>query len=656
MRNKSTLAFLLGIGLSLAAAAHGNASEYADTPTEPADAVRIPRTLTLLQDTPYYVIPNALVNKAEGAFSPQTVEVIEAETRWAEVPNWWKLRTTFGDKWIKTDPGKIDVPPPPTITLMENTPIYAKANAQTEPSAVSSPQQVEVVGAEKQWFYSPKHDENELKWLKIRTSWLGDQWIRLPLKQIGSYYSHAKKKYYGFAEFSNVPLWNHAATSSPSPQQIQYQLFTETGEFQSPLGSFYQVETPEGTRWTRYPGEFITEASETITRRQPAPLYPSPSPYSGKPHIAVPQTLTVFEKIEANPVRDWEGTWYHVWANEGEGWFNPKYAGPEDAKPDNTEIDLQSDKTWLYQYPDSSQLLNYGVLGPQKIRASAAWTTPNGTRWFQIPTFLGNAWINLNPTHDRLQLPGREQDMQISGEISRKGAIYKTDNTLTFGDAKVGYERDRELFFHSGVVAKMYQYTVTGPDRENGWTFAHPSGYSFRIKAGEKKAVISWKGAPRRSVILSAAPVASADKEAPNLRIDVMRALLGASTEVTPNHSEVLLHSAEYTLGAFNPPTEVKGDLLHLSALCYDARRPQPNEVGNRLKIYVYDRSSDTLSDSFASAAVASEEMLFYLSMDQALYDLSLKKPLQPGVNRLTAVFKVGERIIFEQDFDVTAR
>ncbi|WP_235206617.1 hypothetical protein [Paenibacillus tyrfis] len=70
MRNKSTLAFLLGIGLSLAAAVHGNASEYADTPTEPADAVRIPRTLTLLQDTPYYVIPNALVNKAEGAFSP----------------------------------------------------------------------------------------------------------------------------------------------------------------------------------------------------------------------------------------------------------------------------------------------------------------------------------------------------------------------------------------------------------------------------------------------------------------------------------------------------------------------------------------------------------------------------------------------------------
>ncbi|PUA36698.1 hypothetical protein C8Z91_25325 [Paenibacillus elgii] len=656
MRNKSTLAFLLGIGLSLAAAVHGYASEYADTPTEPADAVRIPRTLSLLQDTPYYVIPNALVNKAEGAFSPQTVEVIEAETRWAEMPNWWKIRTTFGDRWIKTEPGNIDVPPPSKITLMENTPIYAKSGTQLQPSAVLSPQQVEVVGAEKQWFYSPKHDENELKWLKIRTSWLGDQWIRLPLKQIGSYYSHTKKKYYGTAEFSSVPLWNHSVDSSASRRQIRDQIFTETGEFQTPLGSFYQVETPDGTSWTHYPGEFVAEANETITRRQSAPLYPSPSPYSGKPNVAAPQSLTVFEKIEATPVRSSEGTWYHVRANEGKGWFNPKYADPEDAKPDNTEIDLQSDKTWLYQYPDSTQLLNYGVLGPQKIHTSSAWTAPNGVRWFQIPTFLGNAWINLNPTRDRLQLPGREQDMQISGEISHKGAIYKTDNTLTFGDKKVGYERDSELFFHSGVVAKMYQYTVSGPDQENVWTFAHPSGYSFRIKTGEKKAVISWKSEPRRSVILSAAPVASTDQEAPDLRIDEMRTLLGASTEVMPNHSSVYLSSAEYTLGAFNPPTEVKGNLLQLSALCYDAGSPQPNEVGNRLKIYVYDRSSDALSDSYASAAVASEELLFSFDMYRALYDLSLKKPLQPGVNRLTAVFKVGERIIFEQDFDVTAR
>ncbi|WP_235206619.1 hypothetical protein [Paenibacillus tyrfis] len=366
--------------------------------------------------------------------------------------------------------------------------------------------------------------------------------------------------------------------------------------------------------------------------------------------------MTVFEKIEANPVRDWEGTWYHVKANEGEGWFNPKFAEPEDAKPDNTEIDLRSDTTWLYQYPDNSQLLNYGVLGPQKVRASAAWTASNGVRWFQIPTFLENAWITLDPIRDQLQLPGREQDMQISGEISHTGAIYKTDNALTFGDAKVGYERDGELFFHSGVVAKMYQYTVSGPDRENGWTFAHPSGYSFRIKPGEKKAVISWKGKPRRSVILSAAPVPSADKEAPDLRIDEMRTLLGASTEVTPNHSEVLLHSGEYTLGDFNPPAEVKGNFLHLSALCYDAGSLQPNEVGNRLKIYVYDRSSDAPSDSFAHTAVASEEMLFSFDMNRALYDLSLKKPLQPGINRLTAVYKVGERIIFEQDFDVTAR
>ncbi|WP_258958968.1 hypothetical protein [Paenibacillus tyrfis] len=70
MRNKSILAFLLGIGLSLAAAVHGNASEYADTPTEPADAVRIPRTLTLLQDTPVLCHSERAGEQSQGSLLP----------------------------------------------------------------------------------------------------------------------------------------------------------------------------------------------------------------------------------------------------------------------------------------------------------------------------------------------------------------------------------------------------------------------------------------------------------------------------------------------------------------------------------------------------------------------------------------------------------
>ncbi|MGF7034792.1 hypothetical protein J2T17_005761 [Paenibacillus mucilaginosus] len=29
------------------------------------------------------------MNQPEGAFSPQTVEIVEAEVNWAVYPNWW---------------------------------------------------------------------------------------------------------------------------------------------------------------------------------------------------------------------------------------------------------------------------------------------------------------------------------------------------------------------------------------------------------------------------------------------------------------------------------------------------------------------------------------------------------------------------------------
>jgi hypothetical protein len=55
-----------------------SASEYADTLTQPADGIYIPKTLTFLENMPYYVIPNPLKNDPEGTFAPQTVNVIEA--------------------------------------------------------------------------------------------------------------------------------------------------------------------------------------------------------------------------------------------------------------------------------------------------------------------------------------------------------------------------------------------------------------------------------------------------------------------------------------------------------------------------------------------------------------------------------------------------
>ncbi|WP_426452915.1 hypothetical protein ACP26L_12710 [Paenibacillus sp. S-38] len=655
MWKKSTLAVLLGISLSLSAALPGSASEYADTPTLPADGDHIPKSVTLLKETPYYAIPNVLLNQPEGAFSPQTVEIIEAEAHWAAFPNWWKIRTVFGDRWIKTEPGTFEVPLPSKLTLLQDTPIYAKADERLKPSAVLSPQEVSVAGAEKRWFYSALNDENEQKWIQIQTSWLGPQWIRLPMKQIGSLKRSSGSKFYRITQLSTLPpMLEVLGTSAPS-SEVRNSILTETGEFVTPLGSFYEVETSEGRRWTRTPGQVITVSDETITRSKPAALYPLPSLDSGEPVLAAPQTLNVSEKLEGDPVHYYDGGWYHVKAAEGEGWFNARFSEPEDSKPVMAEIDLRTDKTPLYLYPDSSLLLHNGVLSPQTVRATASWDAPNGVRWFRISTFLGDAWLELNPLQDRYLPAGREQDPQIYGEKRYQGYFYMNNGVLPHGEEKVGVERQNEIYFRSSFLAQMYHFTVSGPDADSSWTFTHESGYAFRVKAGGKKAELFWKGRNAGTALLSAEPAVSVDQEAPDLRLDDMRALFGASTVTAPDHSWVSLSSSEYTLGDFEPPVRMEGNVLRLSVLLYDMERPETNESANRLKLYVIDRDAER-STALTAQNSANQEKLFSMAQNVALYDLTAQKTLKPGLNRLTAVFKVGERIIHEQDFEVTAQ
>ncbi|MGF7034793.1 hypothetical protein J2T17_005762 [Paenibacillus mucilaginosus] len=177
----------------------------------------------------------------------------------------------------------------------------------------------------------------------------------------------------------------------------------------------------------------------------------------------------------------------------------------------------------------------------------------------------------------------------------------------------------------------------------------------MRIKAGEKQATLSWKGQDTGTVLLSAAPAEAKKTEAPDLTFDDMRTLFGASTEAAPDYSFVSLSSSEYTLGDFKPPVRIEGNVLRLSALLYDVERPETNETPNRLKLYVIDRDADR-STAFTAENPAAQDKMFSMNMNVALYDLTAQKTLKPGLNRLTAVFKVGERIIHEQDFDVTAQ
>ena len=84
MWKKVSILVLLGVGVHLGLlSATGNASEYADTPTEPADGIFIPKQLTLIENMPLYVIPNTLLNKPEGALGVPDLSVRSSNS---EVP------------------------------------------------------------------------------------------------------------------------------------------------------------------------------------------------------------------------------------------------------------------------------------------------------------------------------------------------------------------------------------------------------------------------------------------------------------------------------------------------------------------------------------------------------------------------------------------
>lgn len=644
---------LLGLGLQLSLwASLGNAYEYADTPTAAADGIHIPQKLTLLEDIPYYVIPNALLNKAEGSFSPQTVDVIEAEVNWATSPNWWKIHTAIGDRWIKTAPWQIEAPPPPTISLMAETPIYAKPSEKIEPSAALSPQNVTVVDAEKGWFKQESNDYNPKKWIKIHTTWLGDQWVHLHLDQIGSYQPIDQMAFYSNIYYNLKPHIDN--------QTYQYdgilsnQFLHQIGQFHSILGSYYEVGTDGGTKWALADGLHVIPETKTLTRTHPSPLYTYPSPYE-VPMLVLAGDLQVFEKINKEASNDSVGEWYHVRTDQGEGWFNPTFAEPEDATIETATIQLYSAVTRLYRYPNTDISLENGQLGPQSIHPLAAWTAPNGIRWFQINSFVGQAWIQLEPREDRLVLKDRASDMQMKGDSSYQGAFYKKDGNYTYGTETIGYDMQGQPYFNSAFLASLYPFNLTGPDVEGWWTLTNATGYSFRIKAGELKARTLWKGNIAKIVTLAAPPASSDNDGSPLLSLADIRTLFGITSMVSRDNAEVLLSARQYDVAPFQLPTIANGTHAHLSGLLYETTYSYSNNSSNAisqtLQITVADRDT---GEPLNTTNVAAMKLLYNLNMYTGLYDISLDQPLKPGINHLSVVFKVGERIILQRDWDVT--
>lgn len=615
-----------GIQIGIAFSMTANAEMF---PTDTPESGRVPSVITLLANTPYYDKYENSGGPPEGVLAPQDVEVVVGGMPWSDRSNWWKIHTKFGDKWINVQSKDLDVPPPKSVSLLTNTPIYANPDADAEPAAVLSPQEVTVVGAQKQWFASEGFDNKSMKWLKIHTTWLGDQWIRLPLDRIGSIHSLNEKAYFlNEGDMHNVEL------------QV-------TGEFVSPFfDSLYRVETNNGEQWLSSRGMKITEKRETIKLETRTTLFVNPYPYGEEVTILAPQTVESFEQIDHNSY--WytpdNPVWYHVHTSLGDGWINKQFADPVDAKPAQVAIQLNTN-TELMSYPTSGMWYQFAQLSPQIVHPTLYWDDKTGNRWYQIDSYVGKTWFTLNPSTDRILQPGTEQTIQILFYTLYYNGARVSGDELLFQERKVGYGKDGTWYVSIPFLSEGFRYTES--ESNGGFTYASKTGYAFRVKPGAVTATTLWQGEEGSTLQLTRAPEAGANGEIYLAMADV-RTLFG--TLISENGSDMAFTLQAYNVTAPDTPYVVDKDKLVVRASLVDnTQLLKPDNHEDRLRLVI-----ETLGDIGKDTSIqAGAEWAAPLRTDQALFEIHVAKQLKLGVNTLRASIKLGERILWQQDFQV---
>lgn len=648
--------FVVSIHLGLTATT-GNAYEFDDTPTEPADGIFIPKQLTFIENMPYYVIPNTLRNEPEGTLAPQTVEVVEAEVNWATSGNWWKIHTDIGDRWIKTYPWQIEVPPPQTLRLMSETPLFAQPSEEDGQTAALTPQEVTVVDAEKNWFRQAEGEYNPKHWIKIHTTWLGDQWIHLHLDEIGNLQPLDQQVYYPSVFYNSSPYWDYY--SGQYEGELTSAFAHQTAKFRSVLGSSYQFETKMGLKWSVAQGMPIVPDKQILHRKNPSPLFAYPNENAELTATLPAGELNVVATTTNSAWYSSPDHWYHVKNDQADGWFSPTFADPEDSVEDTASLILDSDITAIYQFPNTRIWLNHGQIGPQTIHPLAAWTGPDGTRWYKISSFVGQGWISINPFVDEVVLKNRPNDIQIRSRTTYQGVFYQNESgVFTYGPETIGTMLKGEPSFRSSFVAGLYHYEGSGPDADGWWTFKNADGYAVQLKAGEPTAKTFWNGKLENTVKLTEAPAPDPESKqgAPLISLTHLRMLFGVTTayydKVSYGDKNVMLGTTEYGVSNLDLPKNSDINKLHLSGLLYEDMYKDEGAILPQLQIIVKNRED---TDSQSPDQLALIKRLYKLGYQYGLSDVGLDVMLKPGVNHLSIQFKVGERILLERDWEVTA-
>jgi hypothetical protein len=630
------------------------------------EGIRIPASIELLADTPYYDSPDQPDDKPEGVFAPQTVKVIKTQAVWSVGAASWQIETMFGPRWIRPKPWEIDIAPPKRITLVEETPLYRSKSERGGPVASLSPQEVQVTGAEKQWFYT--NQPGSKAWIQVHTTWLGDLWAHIPVNKIGTVEKVQQRRAHYTDEMASPDLGTAMSTGvSPADSSVPIVHlkgdYPIVAEYTTIYDRAFQVQTDNGPVWTRYGGIAVLDTAETLELTTETPLIDDI--WSGSfQEIALlrGEKATAFEKVEEplyngrGPYPIWnESAWYHVRTSKGTGWINKLYGEPASAVPVHWKVDVR-DQRELLRYPGVSFETSTLLIRQQTVEATAAWDDPNGNKWLRVAAEGHTGWIHMevwSAPQDRIWDEDADTALQISMTAPDYVGIVPADDNgfKLYNQEKIGYTEDGKDYFEAVRLARELGFKTEKLTYADAVMFSQ-GDYAFVLENGFGNALIYWKGSVRRSVKLLEHPRRTDDGWYVNLRD--LRSLLGLTGVISRDNPG--LFEKMYKVEPGKLPVVSKNGRLEIQAFLYDPTTYRESN-GGRLPVLL---SIEENGDQGGEDLVSREEAVISGTdrgedAQTLLYRLTASRPLSPGTHQVDLVLRVGERIVWSQTITVKA-
>lgn len=371
--------------------------------------------VTLLDEFTLYASKDTRSDEAIGSLSAfQSVHLAPIEsnillgiTGMDKVP----VMTWLGVAWINLKEGaykygQMELQEQKLTLLEQETDLYDSASPMKTTQYKLSPQTVQAVASISVCDpYTPCYSND--KWYLIKTSWLGDKWIR-PYHYAEKYKGSPVEGMISIEQETEVYMlpFEKPLTDEPklSPQIVKPIEKYKQQARMVPPSIWYKVDTSKGLRWIHADDshglgfEGVKKVDLKLDIPVPFHYYKLPFPYSDElPGPQLPQTVHAIGKIDG---------WYFVVADGSGKWINlakeisSRLTGDFDndakfgVKLSDVSLELTAASIALdTPYMDASLTTQELTFTPQTVTASREWKSPNGELWYYIHTWQGAKWV-----------------------------------------------------------------------------------------------------------------------------------------------------------------------------------------------------------------------------------------------------------------------